>query len=232
MHVGHLVDTHAAPDAAGDERDRERAVRSGQRRGGERARCPQQHPAGEIVAEVIHLPDQRDRRAEDDRADADGQIGEMVALGAVEQRGHAVSPDNAGEQDGEAQRPRDRRPVGGDEGEEGGGDQQTADDADHGRDGDAFGHRPQRRADGVGGFRRQQAFGLPPRQIGLQPLPIGPFGHSIPPPLLSRGGILRQTGANGGNHDARSSPACRPPPPGRSGSGNSRWRRWRCAPAR
>ena len=52
-----------------DQRDRKRAARPGQdRRGRKRARSPQHHAAGEIPAEMVHLADERDRSAENDRA--------------------------------------------------------------------------------------------------------------------------------------------------------------------
>jgi hypothetical protein len=198
MHIGHLVDAHATPDAPGGKRDRERAVRSGQHRRGQRARSPQQQAPREIVAEVVHLPDQRDGGAKYDRADAGGEIGEMIALGTIEQRSRPIGSDDTGKQDREPQRPRDDGPVGGDEREEGSGDQQSADDADDGRDGDAFRHRAQRRTNGVGGLRRQQAPRLPPRQIGLKPLPIGSLRHPPIPPLSLAAVILRQTAAESG----------------------------------
>ena len=66
------------------------------------------------------------------------QIGEMGTAEAVEQGADAVGAGNAGDQDGKARRPRDRRPVGRDESEERRRDQESADNADHRRDGDAF----------------------------------------------------------------------------------------------
>jgi hypothetical protein len=72
-----LVDPHAAPEAGGGERDRERATRAGER-GGRHATCrPQEHATGEVAADMIHLADERDRRTEDDRTDGAREIGEL-----------------------------------------------------------------------------------------------------------------------------------------------------------
>lgn len=182
---------HAVPDTGGDQRHRKRALRACQRRRRERASREKQHAAGEIVAEVVHLADKRDRRAEYDRANSGREIGEVRTLCPVEPRADDVSASDAGEQNAEAERTRDRRPVGGDEGEESSGDQQPADDRDHGGDGDAFGRRPQRAADGLGGGRRDHAFGLPARKIGVQPPPIGTFGHRFGPASGPKGEFQR-----------------------------------------
>lgn len=77
--IRRVVDPHAGPDAGGDEADRERAARAGQQGRRKRADRPQQHAAGKVIAEMIHLADQGDARAKDDCADARTEIGENNA---------------------------------------------------------------------------------------------------------------------------------------------------------
>jgi hypothetical protein len=55
------------PDKPGGDRDGEGAARTRQSRGGERAEAPQGEAARHILRQVIHLADERDRRAEADR---------------------------------------------------------------------------------------------------------------------------------------------------------------------
>src|SRR5262245_39075039 len=98
---------------------------------------------------MVHLADQRDGRAEYDRADRYGQIAEVAAPGPIEPRGDPICPSDTEEQESKAQWTRNRRPVRGDESQEGGGDQQAPDDPDDGRDRDALWQRAQRAANGI-----------------------------------------------------------------------------------
>ncbi|MHC2394783.1 hypothetical protein ACVIHB_009639 [Bradyrhizobium liaoningense] len=142
-----------------------------------RADRPQQHAAGKILAEMIHLPDQRDAGAEDDRTDAGAEIGENAAAGRGKPGAERAGDDHAGEQDREPQQPRDLRPVRRHEGEERGRDQQAADDGDDHGDVDGGRKRRQRMANGGGRRRRNHAVGLPSRQIGFEALPVGFVEH-------------------------------------------------------
>jgi hypothetical protein len=58
------------------QRHRQRPARGGQRRRRERAHSPQQHTAGKVAAEMIHLADQRDRRTKDEGTNGGTEIGE------------------------------------------------------------------------------------------------------------------------------------------------------------
>ena len=122
-------DAHAAPYARGHQRNRERAARAGQRRCGKRADRPQQHAAGKVAAQMIHLADQRDPGTKDDRADAGAEVGKDRPPGTGEPGAEAMGADDAGEQNGQPRQARDLDPVGRDESEERRCDQQTADDA-------------------------------------------------------------------------------------------------------
>jgi hypothetical protein len=174
-----LVDPHAAPDASGRERDRQRGARAGEH-GRRHAACrPQQHAGGEVAADVIHLADERDRRAEDQRAHPAREIGKIGPVHAIEQRAGPVGACNAGEQDRESCRPRDCGPVGGNERQEGGGDEQPADDRNHRRNIDGSGQRAQAAADCVSGGGGDHTIRLPAGEIGRQPLPVHSFEHGV-----------------------------------------------------
>ncbi len=178
-YVGRVYGPCAGPKCAGDERDRERAARSGQRCRGERAHGPQQHAGREIIAEVIHLADEGNGGAEDDGADTGGEIGENRPPVSGEPGANAVSSGDAGEQDGKARRTSDFHPVRRDKGQKRGRDQQTADNPDNNRNVDARVQRDKRIAHGVADRRRDHALRLPTRKVGFKALPVRSFKHPL-----------------------------------------------------
>ena len=170
-------DAHAAPYAGGDQRDRESAARAGQRRRGKRADRPQQHAAGKVAAQMIHLADQRDPGTEDDRADAGAEVGKDRPAAAGEPGAEPMGGDDAGEQDGQPRQARDLDPVGRDECEECRRDQEAADDADDHGDVGAGSERRKCAPDGGRGRRRDHAIGLPSRKVSFEALPVKPVEH-------------------------------------------------------
>jgi hypothetical protein len=140
---------HAVPDAAGDEGNRERTARSGKRRRKHGASRKQKHSAGEILAKMVHLPRERDRCAEDDRADGGGKVGQNEAIALRKPSAARIGAQDAGDEDQKAQRPRNLGPIRSNKGDKGGGDQQPADDCHRGRNGHPFRYCLKRGADGV-----------------------------------------------------------------------------------
>ncbi|MDD1533110.1 hypothetical protein C7U89_07335 [Bradyrhizobium sp. WBOS4] len=80
------------------------------------------------------------------------------------------------------------------------------------------------------GVRRPRQRHRPPSHHALDVIPRE-GGESSTPRLLGSSravsGILGRPVKPGDDSGARSPPGCRPRPRGRSGSGNSPWRRWR-----
>ena len=176
-HVVGVKDVRAAPDACAHKRDRKCTARAGQRRRGKCAHCPQQHAAGKVLAQVIHLANQGDPGPENDRADACAKIGEDRPARASEPGAEAIGANDAGDQNCQAQQPCKFRPVGSDESEERGRDQKAADDGHNHRDVDIGSERRKRAADGSENPRRDQAIGFPSRKISFKTLPIGSVEH-------------------------------------------------------
>jgi hypothetical protein len=126
---------------------------------------------------VIHLANQRDSGAKDDRAHGGAEIGEDRLPGAGEPAAETVGGQDAGKQDGQAQQAGDFDPMRRDERQKRRGDQKTVDDGDHHRDVDAGSERRKRDADGSGDRRRDHAIGFPSSKIGFEALPIGSVKH-------------------------------------------------------
>src|SRR5450756_2895084 len=145
---------------------------------------------------MIHLADQRDGSAEDDRADTRAKIGEHRTVVTGKPAAETIGGEAAGQQYRNPQQPCQLRPVRGNEGKERGGNQQPADDCNDDRDGDAGNERPKRPADGSDDLRRDHAIGLPLRKISLEALPIGSVKHHraspVPVPAVASREVRRR----------------------------------------
>jgi hypothetical protein len=129
---------------------------------------------------VIHLPDQRNRRAEHDRADARAEIREHRPSPAGEPGAGPIGRHNPRKQDREAERARDLGPIGGNEGKKCGGDQQAAENAHHDRDIDARSQWRERVADRAANLGADDAVRLPAGEIAIKSLSISAFEHRRP----------------------------------------------------
>ena len=126
---------------------------------------------------MIHLANQRDPGAKDDRAHGGAEIGEDRLAGAGEPGAETMGGKDAGKQDRQAQQAGDLYPMRRDERQERRGDQEAADDGHHHRDVDAGSERRKCDADGGDSRRRDHAIGFPSRKISFEALPIGPVKH-------------------------------------------------------
>jgi hypothetical protein len=121
---------------------------------------------------MIHLANQGDPGAKDDRADACAEVDEDRPAGTGEPGAEAVGDDNADEQNCQTQQARDVHPMGRDESQERSRDQKAADDGDHDSDVDAGRERRKCNADGGQRRRRNHAIGFPSRKISFEALTI------------------------------------------------------------